>query len=321
MRLDTLRQLVQSELADIDELLLKKSVSNFVPLVNEIGHRIVESGGKRLRPLVLLLSAKSLGPVMPAHITLGVVIEFIHTATLLHDDVVDRSFVRRGQQTTNAIWGNEASVLVGDFLYSRAFQLMVEVKNMQVMHILANTTNIIAEGEVLQLTASHQLDTAEQQYLAIIERKTAKLFEAAAQLGGIEAPVGIQQTLASYGLNIGMAFQMIDDLLDFTGSTEEIGKNIGDDVTSGKLTLPLIYTLQHGTSEQKAFIQTIFQEKNLELLPALKETLQESGAFAYIHQLAEQYVKKSLQALEGLPDNSYRQALQDLAEFVVERNF
>ncbi|MBI4356515.1 MAG: polyprenyl synthetase family protein [Gammaproteobacteria bacterium] len=322
MSLDALRALVRPELAAVDDLILGKPLSSDVPLINQIGHYIIESGGKRLRPLLLLLAARCFGPVTEMHVTLAAVIEFIHTATLLHDDVVDHSELRRGHQTTNALWGNEASVLVGDFLYSRAFQLMVQVGSMPVMAILSDTTNAISEGEVLQLTTCHSLNITEEQYLNIIQRKTAKLFEASAELGALNAQSSHQSTLAQFGLNVGMTFQIIDDLLDFTGSIEYIGKNIGDDLAGGKLTLPLIYLLQRSQASQKKWVQTFFQSKRTpEQLGELKNILETNGIIKDIRQLAKDKMEEAIKSLESLPPTLYREALATLAHFAAEREY
>jgi octaprenyl-diphosphate synthase len=256
MDIAAIQSLVSQDMQAVNHLIQQRLQSN-VALINQLSHYIISSGGKRLRPMLVLLSAGASAYRRRDHIMLAAVIEFIHTATLLHDDVVDASSLRRGQQTANSIWGNEASVLVGDFLYSRAFQMMVEVQQMRIMDILSNATNVIAEGEVLQLLNCHEPDTTEESYLQVIRSKTAKLFEAAAQLGAVlaEQSAAVETALASYGMHLGTAFQLIDDVLDYSATPEEMGKNVGDDLAEVKPTLPLIYTLRHANPTHQAVIR------------------------------------------------------------------
>jgi len=250
-------------------------------------------------------------------------VEFIHTATLLHDDVVDVSELRRGQQTANSVWGNEASVLVGDFLYSRSFQMMVEIKNMRVMEILSNATNIIAEGEVLQLLNCHEPDTTESDYLQVIRSKTAKLFEAAAQLGAVisEQADEYEQAIAVYGAHLGTAFQLIDDVLDYSATSEEIGKNIGDDLAEGKPTLPLIYALKHGTAAQQAILREAITQGGKTIITEVIAAINSTEAIEYTARLARQEAEKAIQALTGLSRSPYTDALHALANFAVNRKY
>ncbi len=294
-----------------------------IALINTLGAYIVKSGGKRLRPVILLLCARCCGYQGKDHILLAAVIEFIHTATLLHDDVVDASATRRGQPTANEVWGNEASVLVGDFLYSRSFEMMVETQNMAVMDILASTTNAIAEGEVLQLLNAHSPETTEQQYFDTIYRKTAKLFESSAQLGGIVAKQNSANcaALAIYGLHLGTAFQLIDDILDYNAESEDIGKDIGDDLAEGKPTLPLIYALEHGNEAQQKVITTAIENGERDKISEILKIVQTTGALDYTTNKAREQSQLAIDALSCLPDNNYRQALIQLAEFSVVRGY
>src|SRR5688572_3577498 len=263
---------VAEDLSAVNRLIAARLQSEVV-LINQMAAYIVNSGGKRLRPLLALLAARACGYRGERHIQLATIIEFIHTATLLHDDVVDSSDLRRGQQTANAVWGNPASVLVGDFLYSRAFEMMIELEDLQVLEILARATNVIAEGEVLQLLNVHNPETSEQQYLRVIRSKTAKLFEAGARLGALVAGQSeqIQSSLAAYGLHLGTAFQLIDDVLDYNADPEEIGKNIGDDLAEGKPTLPLIYVMEHGTVAQAACVRSAIEDGGLDRINRSEE--------------------------------------------------
>ena len=303
--------------------LIKQRLHSEVALVNQLGNYIVNSGGKRLRPILLLLSARAFGYTGTHHINLATVVEFIHTATLLHDDVVDASELRRGQQTANSVWGNEASVLVGDFLYSRSFQMMVEIKNMRVMDILSNATNIIAEGEVLQLLNCHEPDTSEANYLQVIRSKTAKLFEAAAQLGAVISGQSseLEQAMAVYGMHLGTAFQLIDDVLDYSATSEEMGKNIGDDLAEGKPTLPLIYALKHGTSKQQQILREAITQGGKELIDDVIAAIKSTNAIEYTAQAARKEAQKAIAALTGLPTSPYNDALLALADFSVNRSF
>jgi octaprenyl-diphosphate synthase len=312
--------LVAEDLEAVNRL-VKERLRSQVALVNQLGSYIVGGGGKRLRPVLLLLSAGALGYRGREHVTLAAVIEFIHTATLLHDDVVDASVLRRGQDTANALWGNQASVLVGDFLYSRAFQMMVGVGNMRVLEILADATNTIAEGEVMQLLNCHDPDTSETAYLDVIRCKTAKLFEAAAQLGAVLAGRSgrEEQAAARYGMHLGTAYQLIDDVLDYSASAEQIGKNIGDDLAEGKPTLPLIYAMRNGSSVQGALIRSAIEQGGREHMDEVSRAIESTGAIAYTAGLARSEANKAVEALASLPASPHRDAMRSLAEFTTER--
>ncbi len=320
MVLNSLYAPIQADLAATDALIRRRLASD-VPLINTIGEHIIQSGGKRLRPALLLLAARAAGYHGEQHWNLAAVIEFIHTATLLHDDVVDASSLRRGRYTANAVWGNAASVLVGDFLYSRAFEMMVASDNLRVMAVLAETTNLIAAGEVQQLMQRRQTDTDEARYLQVIERKTARLFAAATRLGAILGQLdGAGETaLAAYGLHLGMAYQLIDDVLDYTGDDAQTGKHVGDDLAEGNPTLPLLYLLHQGTPAQSALIRQALQAGGREQLDAIQQALAESDAIAYTRQAALRQAKLALAALESLPDSPYRRSLHDVVQFALER--
>ena len=302
---------------------IENQIESDVPLIREIGRYIVDAGGKRLRPITLLLAARSLGYQGTAHIDLGAVIEFIHTATLLHDDVVDKSDLRRGRKTTNAVWGNPASVLVGDFLYSRAFEMMVAVDRMGIMRIMAATTNRISEGEVLQLLNTHSPIVSETDYLDTITRKTAKLFESAAQIGALlaNAAPATESALAEFGLNIGISFQIIDDALDYRPGTDSIGKNTGDDLADGKMTLPLIHALRVCTPSDKELIQAAISVGDRSQFDTIVAIIESTDSLAYTSRLARTYATQAQQALELLPPSDYRKALSKLAEFAVSRSY
>ena len=302
---------------------IENQIESDVPLIREIGRYIVDAGGKRLRPITLLLAARSLGYQGTAHIDLGAVIEFIHTATLLHDDVVDKSDLRRGRKTTNAVWGNPASVLVGDFLYSRAFEMMVAVDRMVIMRIMAATTNRISEGEVLQLLNTHSPIVSETDYLDTITRKTAKLFESAAQIGALlaNAAPATESALAKFGLNIGISFQIIDDALDYRPGTDNIGKNTGDDLADGKMTLPLIHALRVCTPSDKELIQAAISVGDRSQFDTIIAIIESTDSLAYTARLARTYAAQAQQALELLPPSDYRNALSKLAEFAVSRTY
>jgi octaprenyl-diphosphate synthase len=320
--LDSIRTLTAADARAVDRYIHDQLRSEVV-LINQLGQYIVNSGGKRLRPLLVLLAARACGYAGEQHIHLAAIIEFIHTATLLHDDVVDASMLRRGQQTANAIWGNEASVLVGDFLYSRAFEMMVGLGSMRVMEILSHTTNIIAEGEVLQLLNCHDADTTEERYREVIRYKTAKLFEAASQLGAVlgRQPADIEQAMAAYGMHLGTAFQLIDDALDYSASAAEMGKNLGDDLAEGKPTLPLIYAMRHGTPEQAAIIRNAIEKGGLERIEEVRVAIESTGAIAYTSQSAREEAGLAIAALAPLPESPHKDALYGLAEFSVNRNY
>ena len=313
---------VAGDFAAVNQLILDQLHSR-VPLVEKIGHYIISAGGKRLRPLVVLLSARACGADSSEQHSLAAIIEFLHTATLLHDDVVDTSDLRRGRSTANALWGNAPSVLVGDFLYSRAFEMMVALGNMQVMQILANATNVIAEGEVLQLSKVRDANTDEATYMEVIRSKTAMLFEAASHSAAVLAGAKADQieALREFGDALGIAFQLMDDLLDYSGDAAEMGKNVGDDLAEGKPTLPLIYTMRHGTEEQAALVRQAIQKGGTEDITPIREAVTASGALDYTARLAQQHADRAIALLDTLPATEYRDALEQLARFAVKRSF
>ncbi len=322
MDIATLQSLINDDMQAVNAL-IRKRLHSQVALVNQLGHYIIHSGGKRLRPMLLLLSARAFGYQGTHHIDLATVVEFIHTATLLHDDVVDVSELRRGKQTANSIWGNEASVLVGDFLYSRAFEMMVEVQNMRVMEILASATNVIAEGEVLQLLNCHEPNTTEQEYLQVIRSKTAKLFEAAAQLGAVisQQPPSYEQAIATYGVHLGTAFQLVDDILDYSANSEEMGKNVGDDLAEGKPTLPIIYALREGSPTQQQVLREAILQGGREHLTEVITAIHSTEALIYAKQVAQQEIDLAEATLAKLPESPYKEALYALAQFSMHRNY
>lgn len=305
------------------DAVIRKSLRSEVALVNQVADYIIDSGGKRLRPALVLLSAGMFGPITPRHHELAAVVEFIHTATLLHDDVVDESALRRGQATANTLFGNAASVLVGDFVYSRAFQMMVDGQNMRVMEILAEATNIIAEGEVLQLLNCHVADISDEAYLKVIHYKTAKLFEAATRLGAIVCNASAQDELAmaQYGMHLGTAFQLIDDVLDLSGDSKAIGKNLGDDLSEGKPTLPLLFAMRNGNADQRAIIRHAIEHGGLDELPAVMHAVQQTGALEHVRAIARKESALGCAAIAHLPDSRHHQALVQLAGFAVDRDF
>ena len=302
--------------------LIRARLASDVVLINRISEHIIQGGGKRLRPMLHLLAAQAAGYGGDQHIPLAALIEFIHTSTLLHDDVVDESDLRRGRQTANALWGNAASVLVGDFLYSRSFQMMVELDSMRVMRILADTTNRIAEGEVLQLLNIGNADTDERAYLEVIERKTAALFAAATRLGAVLAglPVAQEEALARYGLDLGYAFQIADDVLDYVSDADTLGKNIGDDLAEGKPTLPVIHAIAHGTPEQSASLRRAIESGGLDSLDNIVAAIHDSGAIDYARDKARAYATSARSALDALPASPARDALAVLADYSVDRS-
>ncbi len=311
----------QADMQAVDQVVHQR-LSSDVALVNQLSHYIVNSGGKRLRPLLAVLSAKAFDYQGEMHYLLAAIIEFIHTATLLHDDVVDESDLRRGNETANALFGNAASVLVGDFLYSRAFEMMVDVDDMRVMKILATTTNVIAEGEVMQLMNIHDAETSEEKYLEVIHCKTAKLFEAATQLGAIlcnrnEKEV---QAMALYGRYLGAAFQLIDDVMDYSSNSEQMGKNVGDDLAEGKPTLPLIYAIQQGTTEQAALIKSAIEKGGYDKIDEVQAIIQQTGALIYTEKMAQQQAQMAIDALVCLPDSENKTILENIARLSVHRN-
>jgi octaprenyl-diphosphate synthase len=321
LSIEPTRLLVERDMHAVDEVIRRRLHSDVV-LIRQVAEYIIGAGGKRLRPALVLLSAGACGYRGNAHHTLAAVIEFIHTATLLHDDVVDESELRRGRESANSLFGNAASVLVGDFLYSRAFQMMVEVDNMRVMRVLADATNVIAEGEVLQLLNARDPDIDEARYLTVIRYKTARLFEAAARLGAIIAAASESQemALARYGLHLGTAFQLIDDVLDYSGDMLETGKNIGDDLAEGKATLPLIYTMKTGTPEQAQRIRQALEHGGRAKLAEIIEAMARADALNYTRKRAQAEARSATAALNELPDSSYKESLLKLSEFAVTRN-
>lgn len=321
MTLENLSALIGPDMKAVDAV-IRDRLHSEVALVRQVAEYIIHSGGKRMRPALVLLAAGALGYQGKHQHELAAVVEFIHTATLLHDDVVDESSLRRGRDTANAAFGNAASVLVGDFLYSRAFQMMVSVNNMRVMQVLSNATNVIAEGEVLQLMNCHDADVDEARYMQVIHYKTAKLFEAAAQLGGIiaEADPDTEAALARYGMHLGTAFQLVDDVLDYSGQETDTGKHLGDDLAEGKPTLPLIYVMQHGTPAQAACVRKAIEEGGREDFPAVLEAIQQSGALTHARKRATQEAELARASISALGDSNYKKALLELSVLAVERN-
>jgi octaprenyl-diphosphate synthase len=305
------------------DAVIRKSLHSEVVLINQVADYIINSGGKRLRPALVLLSAGVFGKIETRHHELAAVVEFIHTATLLHDDVVDESALRRGRATANTLFGNAASVLVGDFVYSRAFQMMVGVQNMRVMDILAEATNIIAEGEVLQLLNINDADISDDDYLRVFHYKTAKLLEAATRLGAVicKASTEDENAMAEYGMRLGTAFQLIDDVLDLSGNSEDIGKNLGDDIAEGKPTLPLLYAMRHGDAEQNQLIRNAIEQGGLEDFSAIIQAVEETGALDYVRNIAKQEAELACKAIQHLPSTPQHQALIQLEEFSVSRTF
>ena len=315
MDLAAIKRLSDSEMKAVDQLIMTQLRSD-VALINQLGLYIISAGGKRLRPLLAVLAARALDYSGDHHRTLAAVVEFIHTSTLLHDDVVDESDMRRGRETANAKFGNEASVLVGDFLYSRAFQLMVSMGSMRVMEILADSTNVIAEGEVMQLMNCNDPDTTEERYFAVIYSKTARLFEAATQLGAVlaEQPRAVEEAMAAYGRHLGTAFQLVDDILDYTADATTMGKQVGDDLAEGKPTLPLLYAMWHGSPEQAQMIRDAIQQGGQrDKLDAVMQAMEATGAIRYAEQKAVVETQKAVDALAIIPDSDYKQALIALA--------
>jgi octaprenyl-diphosphate synthase len=319
---ESIKQLLAEDMSQVDGVIRKRLHSEVV-LVNQVGEYIINSGGKRLRPALVVLSSRAFGYAGGHMHNLAVVVEFIHTATLLHDDVVDESELRRGRATASALFGNAASVLVGDFLYSRAFQMMVDADNMRVMQTLADATNIIAEGEVLQLLNCHDANVDAANYLHVIHCKTAKLFEAAMRLGAIMAGADatLEKCAADYGMHLGTAFQLVDDVLDYSGDLQETGKNLGDDLAEGKPTLPLIYAMQHGTPAQANVVRRAIEEGDLSRFADVLQIINETGALQYTREQAQQEAEAACRALSLLPDTIYKQSLLQLADFAATRQF
>jgi len=321
MDIKQIQQISSEEMNQVNMLIMKQ-LSSDVALINQLGFYIVNSGGKRIRPLITILAAKALNTHDANTTKLSAIIEFIHTATLLHDDVVDESDLRRGKKTANAVFGNAASVLVGDFLYTRSFQMMTELQNFKVMDILSSATNIIAEGEVLQLMNCNDPDTTEKSYMDVIYFKTAKLFEAATQLVAVlgnQSPE-IETALLNYGKYLGTAFQLTDDVMDYSSDMTEMGKNAGDDLAEGKPTLPLLYAMQHGTKQQVALIREAIKEGNgMQHFDEIMLALYETKALEYTKQRALEEAQKAVEALSIIPDSEYKQALISLANIAADR--
>ena len=317
----TAATLMAAEMQQVDAVIKRRLASN-VALVNQIAHYIISAGGKRMRPMLVLLFSRALGFEGPERFELAATVEFIHTATLLHDDVVDESALRRGRKTANALFGNSASVLVGDFVYSRAFQMMVSVNRMRVLEVLADATNVIAEGEVLQLMNMHDPDLAVEDYLRVIRFKTAKLFEASARIGAVlaHADAAIEESCASYGRSLGTAFQLVDDLLDYEGATAELGKNVGDDLREGKPTLPLLIAMERGSAAERALIRRAIQLGEVELLPEIVEIVRHTGAVDATRAAARAEAGKAGRCLDPLPPSVFRDALLESCARSVERS-
>jgi len=323
LSIDHIKKLIGSDMEAMDEVIRVKLHSDVV-LVRQVGEYIINSGGKRLRPALVILSSGAFGYTGRYHHDLAAIIEFIHTATLLHDDVVDASELRRSKATANALFGNAASVLVGDFLYSRAFQMMVEVDNMRIMQVLADATNTIAEGEVLQLLNCRNPDVNEENYLQVIRYKTAKLFEAATRLGAIlcNSTLEEEESIANYGMHLGTAFQLTDDMLDYSGDYHDTGKNLGDDLAEGKPTLPLIYAMKTGSKKQAETVSKAIQNGGGEgVLEAVLQVIHETDALDYARKKAEAESCMATEAISLLPDSNYKECLLQLATFAVARNY
>ena len=318
----TAAALMSPEIAEVD-LVIQRRLNSDVALIEQIGQYIIGAGGKRIRPLLVLLFAKALGFNGPERFELAATVEFIHTATLLHDDVVDESSLRRGRETANALFGNAASVLVGDFLYSRAFQMMVSVGKPRVLEILAEATNVIAEGEVLQLMNMHDPDLSVEDYLQVIRYKTAKLFEASSRLGAVlaDSPPRVEEACANYGGALGTAFQLIDDMLDYDGNTAELGKNVGDDLREGKPTLPLLIAMTRGSTSQIQMIRQSIKAGDVSKLEDILQIVKETGALEATRDAARAEAQKASDYLQGLPESDYKNALLKLSSSSVERSF
>ncbi len=322
MDLSEIRAPVAEDMQAVDRLILERLESD-VALINQIGHYIVGSGGKRLRPLAVLLSARACGYQGNRHTDLAAVVEFIHTATLLHDDVVDGSELRRNRETANAVWGSEASVLVGDFLYSRAFEMMVDLDNMRVMAILSHATNRIAEGEVLQLLNCNDPNTTEKRYMEVIDRKTATLFEAGTRLGAVlaQVPDELEAAAARYGLQLGIAFQLVDDALDYRTEGDRLGKNLGDDLAEGKPTLPVIRAMEVGTEQERELLRQAIGSGGRNRIDAVAAAIESTEAIDYTISVARRYARSAKDAAGMLPESAHRTALEKLADFAVSRTY
>jgi len=322
MQLNDIQALVAKDMDGVNAS-IRTQLHSDVVLIEQMGEYIINSGGKRLRPVIAVLSARACGYQGDKHHLTAAVIEFIHTATLLHDDVVDASELRRGKETANSIWGNEASVLVGDFIFSRAFEMMVQIGDMRVMEILSGTSNKIAEGEVLQLLNCNDPETTEQQYMQVIQCKTAKLFSSAAQIGAVLAsrPATEELALENYGMHLGTAFQIVDDILDYRADSGTMGKNVGDDLAEGKPTLPLIYALSQGNEEQKTTLSEIIKAGDRDKLAQVLEIIKHTDALQYTESVAKQEAENAKQSLASMPNSEYKTALISLADFSVSRAY
>lgn len=322
MDLSQIRAPVADDVKAVDKLIIDRLQSNVV-LINQIGHYIVSSGGKRLRPLLVLLAARACGYTDARHLDAAAIVEFIHTATLLHDDVVDGSDLRRNRDTANSVWGNEASVLVGDFLYARAFEMMVDVGNLRVMEVMAGATARIAEGEVLQLLNANDADTDESRYMEVIQRKTATLFEAGTRLGAVitETSAEVESAMASYGLHLGIAFQLVDDALDYMSDDGTIGKQIGDDLDEGKPTLPVIRAMEVGTEVQRQLLRQAIEEGGRQHIDDVIEAIVETKAIDYTVELARWHAEAAKQALNAVPESPSRDSMAATADFAVARTY
>lgn len=322
MSIESIRNVIAGDMGKVDNVIQQKLHSQVI-LIRQVSEYIIHSGGKRLRPALVILAAGLFNYQGTHHHNLAAVVEFIHTATLLHDDVVDESQLRRNQATANALFGNAASVLVGDFLYSRAFQMMVEIRNMRVMEVLADATNTIAEGEVLQLLNCRDPDVKEENYLQVIRFKTAKLFEAAGRLGAIlgGSTPDEEEALAAYGIHLGTAFQLVDDLLDYSGDDHETGKNLGDDLAEGKPTLPLIFAMRAGTPDQVNTVRHAIETGGTDGFEPVLRIIQQTGALDYARQCAQKEAGMAISAISSFRDSIYKQCLLELAEFAVSRNY
>jgi octaprenyl-diphosphate synthase len=322
VKLEQLYNLIGSDMKAVDAVIRARLHSD-VALVQQVAEYIISAGGKRLRPALVLLSAGALGYRGVLHHELAAIVELIHTSTLLHDDVVDESDLRRGRETANALFGNAASVLVGDFLYSRTFQMMVDIDDMRVMRVLSNATNVIAEGEVLQLMNCHDANVDEASYLQVIRYKTAKLFEAAGQLGAIIAGASAQteRCMADYGMHLGTAFQLIDDVLDYSGAEVETGKHLGDDLAEGKPTLPLIYVMQNGNAEQSACVRHAIESGGRDDFPAVLAAIRATGALEHTQMRARAEAELAINALDEIPASTYKDSLLELPLFAAARSF
>ena len=322
MNLEQINELTAQDMAAVNETILSQLNSD-VSLINQLGYYIISGGGKRIRPMIAILAARALGYEGNQHVTIAALIEFIHTATLLHDDVVDESDMRRGKATANAAFGNAASVLVGDFIYTRAFQMMTSLGSLRILALMSEAVNVIAEGEVLQLMNCNDPDITEESYMHVIYSKTARLFEAAAQSSGILAGGSAtqEQALQDYGRYIGTAFQLIDDLLDYSADGETLGKNVGDDLSEGKPTLPLLHAMRHGNAQQAAMIREAVEQGNgRHLLDPVLETMRQCGSLEWTRSRAEEEADKAIAALQALPESPWRSALEALAHMAVQRD-